>query len=69
MGVGGGGINASGVREGLRKVGVHWSLGVNSGDDGVKRSGGRGGVVFWRLGLGGRVILWGVMGWGRVLGV
>ena len=62
MGVGGGGINASGVREGLRKVGVHWSLGVNSGDDGVKRSGGRGGVVFWRLGLGGGVMFWGVMG-------
>ena len=46
----------------MRKVGVHWSLGVNSGDDGVKRSGGRGGVVFWRLGLGGGVIFWGVMG-------
>ena len=62
MGVGGGGINASGVREGLRKVGVHWSLGVNSSDDGVKRSGGRGGVVFWRLGLRGGVMFWGVMG-------
>lgn len=39
MGVGGGGLSAVGVREGVRKVGVHRSLGVNSGDDGVKRSG------------------------------
>ena len=62
MGVGGGGVNAVGVRERLRKVGVHRSWGVNSGDDGVKRSGGRGGMVFWRLGLGGGVVLWGVMG-------
>ena len=62
MGVGGGGFGASGVREGLRKVGVHWSLGVHSGGGGVKRSGGRGGRVFWRLGLGGGVMFWGVMG-------
>ena len=50
------------MREGVRKVGVHRSLGVNSGDDGVKRSGGRGGVVFWRLGLRGGVIFWCVVG-------
>jgi hypothetical protein len=62
MGVGGGGLSAVGVREGVRKVGVHRSLGVNSGDDGVKRSGGRGGVVFWRLGLRGGVIFWCVVG-------
>ena len=62
MGVGGGGINAVGVREGVRKVGVHWSLGVNSGGDGVNRSGGRGGMVFCRLCLRGGVIFWCVVG-------
>ena len=62
MGVGGGGFGASGVREGLRKVGVHRSWGVNSGDDGVKRGGGRGGTAFGGLGWGGGVVLWCVMG-------
>lgn len=31
MGVGGGGFGASGVREGVRRVGVHWSLGCSQG--------------------------------------
>ena len=45
MGAGGGGSNTVGVREGLRKVGVHRSWGVNSGDDGVKRGGEGGGTA------------------------
>ena len=36
--------------------------GVHRGGGGVKRFGGSGGRVFWRLGLGGGVIFWCVMG-------
>ena len=36
--------------------------GVHRGGGGVKRFGGVGGRVLWRLGLGGGVIFWCVMG-------